>query len=93
MKMNRNQLNDDQLDFIYDADSRDTSEMVAEAILHVAGGNVKKANGIWASPYEDEIKKVFDYLISVGAGQNDFYWDEEGFSWAVELGLDTNNWS
>ena len=88
--MNDHELNDEQLEFIYSADSRESSESVLEAILHVAGGNVKKANGIWASPYEDETKKVFDYLISVGAGQNEFYWGEEGFSWAVELGLDTS---
>ncbi len=85
--MNKHQLNEEQLEFIYSADSRETSEMVAEAILHVAGGNVKKANAIWASPDVEDFKKVFNYLTSVGAGRDQFYWGDEGISWAVELGL------
>lgn len=74
--------NQQTINFLDTADSRETSPELMESIFFVAGRNDTRAARIWSEPTDEEVLAIWEHVTGNGnLDASDFVWGAAGNNW------------
>ena len=78
--------------FLQEADSRNTSAEILEACWWAAFGDYQEAVRVWEDPTDNEALEIWARVTNNGLRPaSDFCWGAADTSWAVQLGIETED--